>query len=142
MSDRTPRSQQTREAGKKVGKWSPANKLPDPLPQEGYSHRWVRTGTRGTSDSANVSTRMREGYEPVKAEDYPELKLMSDIGSRFQGNIEVGGLLLCKTATENVEARQEYYRDLNSQQIEGVDRQFMRENDPRMPMLKPERRSS
>lgn len=71
-------------------------------------------------------------------EDHPELQVMSDIDSRFEGNIEVGGLLLCKNTQENVEARQEYLQDVNDRQMESVDNSYLRESDP-MPVLKPER---
>ena len=75
----------------------------------------------------------------MKAEDHPELKIRSDLNSQFHGNIEVGGLLLCKAPLEKMLQRQKYFQNLANQQIEGVDRSFLRENDPRMPMLDPER---
>jgi hypothetical protein len=89
----------------------------------------------------NVSSRFREGYTPVRAEDYPELQIMSDVDSRFKNNIEVGGLLLCSIAEEEVEARVEGQLEMAQSQIDAVDRNFMRENDPRMPVLRPERTS-
>ena len=75
----------------------------------------------------------------MKAEDHPELRVMSDIDSRFEGNVEVGGLLLCKNSKENVEARKEYLQEMNDRQMESVDNSYLRENDPRMPLLRPER---
>ena len=59
--------------------------------------------------------------------------------SKFKGNIEIGGLLLCKAPEETAKARQRHYEELASQQMESVDRTYMRENDPRMPVLKPDR---
>jgi hypothetical protein len=90
-------------------------------------------------DNMNVSRRFREGYVPVKAEDFPELKVLSDVGSRFKGNIEVGGLLLCSIAADLADDR--VYGQLGEAQaqMEAVDSNFMRENDPRMPVLRPER---
>jgi hypothetical protein len=82
---------------------------------------------------------MREGWVPVKAEDYPELQILSDHNSQFKGNIEVGGLLLCKSPENMMKSRQQYYQELSDRQIEGVDRSFLREGDPRMPLLNPER---
>ena len=67
------------------------------------------------------------------------MQVMSDIESRFDGNLEIGGLLLCKAPKEAMEERAEYYRNMANQQMESVDNSFMRENDPRMPMLKPNR---
>lgn len=119
--------------------WLPQSSLPVPNPREGWVHRWVRTSSLGKSDNTNVSRMMREGWVPVKAEDYPELHIMSDHNSQFQGNIEVGGLLLCRAPAGMMESRQKYYQELSDRQIEGVDRSFLREGDPRMPLLNPER---
>jgi hypothetical protein len=134
MANRTPRENETRSSAERPNFWQPPNLLPDPNPKEGVVYRWIRTATLGQSDSPNVSTRFREGWEPVPAADVPELQLVPDKNSRFPGNVEVGGLLLCRNSVENVEARNEYYRNLARQQIEAADNQLMRENDPRMPL--------
>lgn len=140
MADRTPRTLETREAaGSRKKTWKRQSMLPTPEPVDGYKFRWIRTSTLGNADMTNVSSRFREGYTPVKAEDHPELQIMSDVDSRFKGNIEVGGLLLCKAPIEDVEARVEGQLEMAQNQIEAVDRNFMRENDPRMPVLRPER---
>jgi hypothetical protein len=81
----------------------------------------------------------REGWEPCKAEDHPELRLMSDINSQFKGNIEVGGLLLCKASREKMEQRTAHFQKAADNQMQSVDNNYLRENDPRMPLLKPER---
>ena len=142
MADRTPRTLETREAsGSRKKQWKRQSMLPTPDPRPGISFRWVRTSTLGNADMTNVSARFREGYTPVKAADYPELQIMSDVDSRFAGNIEVGGLLLCAAATEDVEARVEGQLEITQKQIESVDRNLMRESDSRMPMLRPERSS-
>jgi len=65
--------------------------------------------------------------------------LQSDIGSKFEGNIEVGGLLLCKAPTETMEARARHFQDIAENQMSSVDNNYLRESDPRMPMLNPER---
>ena len=142
MADRTPRTLETREAtGSRKKQWKRQSMLPTPDPRPGVSFRWVRTSTLGNADMTNVSARFREGYTPVKASDYPELQIMSDVDSRFAGNIEVGGLLLCAAASEDVEARVEGQLEIAQNQIESVDRNLMRESDSRMPMLRPERSS-
>jgi hypothetical protein len=119
--------------------WLPQSSLPVPEPKDGWVFRWIRTSSRGLADNTNVSRQFREGWEPVKAEDHPELKILSDINSQFKGNVEVGGLLLCKAPEEKMKARQKYYQEVSDRQIEGVDRSYLRENDPRMPLLNPER---
>ena len=142
MTDRTPRTLETREVTSPRKKtWKRQSMLPTPEPRPGIKYRWIRTSTLGNADMTNVSSRFREGYSPVQAADYPELQIMSDIDSRFKGNVEVGGLLLCSAAAEDVQSRVEGQLEMAQNQIDAVDRNFMRENDPRMPVLRPERTS-
>ncbi|MBE16200.1 MAG: hypothetical protein CL867_08105 [Cytophagaceae bacterium] len=138
---RTPRSLETRSDNKRPTEWKPPSVLPDPTPQKGWAFRWVRTSMTGQSDNTNVSMRFREGWEPVKAVDHPELSVIPDHESRFPGCVEVGGLLLCKAPEETAAARSQHYQQKAAQQMESVDQAYMRENDPRMPVLAPDRRS-
>jgi hypothetical protein len=103
--------------------------------------RWIRTGSLGNADNANVSKRFREGWVPCKLEDHRELLIMPDIDSRFDGMIEIGGLLLCQAPEEDVKKRTEYYRNMANSQMDAVDNSYMGENDPRMPLLNPDRTS-
>lgn len=129
----------TRETRKRKVTWKPTSSLPDPRPEKGYRFRWVRTGSAGTSDASNVSARLREGYEPVSASDYPEFKLIQDERARFPDKVEVGGLLLCKIPEEIAEAREEYMAKKADAQIASVDNHYMRESDGRSPLAKPQR---
>jgi hypothetical protein len=140
---REPRGLESRENEVREKAWEPANILPDPEPQDGYVFRWVRTSMVGHPDNTNVSKRFREGWEPVRAEDHPELQIMSDHNSDWakKGGIEVGGLLLCKAAQETVAKRQDYYSKHAASQMQAVDNAYMRENDPRMPVLAPDRKT-
>ena len=140
---REPRSLDTRENESRERSWEPASILPDPEPQDGWVFRWIRTSMVGHPDNTNVSKRFREGWEPVRAEDHPEMQIMSDHDSGWaqKGGIEVGGLLLCKAAQEEVEARQQYYAQHARSQMQAVDNAYMRENDPRMPVLAPDRKT-
>ena len=90
----------------------------------------------GTADAMNVSSKMREGWEPVKLADHPEMHLFVDPNSRFKDNIEIGGLLLCKIPEEFVKQRSRYYQNATQAQTEAVDNSFMKENDARMPLFK------
>lgn len=137
--DRESRETQTRESEKRKVTWQKPSALPDPAPQEGVEFRWIRTSSLGQSDMTNVSSKFREGWEPVKLEDHPELKILPDVDSKFQGNIEVGGLLLCKNSKENMAARRNYQKEQADSQMSAVDNNFMKESDPRMPVLKPEK---
>lgn len=139
MADRTPRAQTTREGSVRKKGWQRPSLLPTPEPRDGLKFRWVRTSTLGQEDNKNVSSRFREGYTPVLAKDFPELKVLPDHNSRFPENLEVGGLILCSIPTEFAEERIEGQLEQAQAQIDAVDRNYMRENDPRMPLLKPER---
>lgn len=141
MADRTPRDLESREHDQRNTSWKPPSILPDPIAEPGYVYRWIRTSMTGSADNTNVSRQLREGYVPVRAEDHPELMLEADQNSRFKGNVEVGGLLLCKIPEEMAKQRAHYYQNLAQQQMNSVDNNFMRENDPRMPLLAPERTS-
>tara|TARA_Y100000593_G_C4198500_1_gene280596 strand:+ start:173 stop:625 length:453 start_codon:yes stop_codon:yes gene_type:complete len=138
--ERTPRDIEERDSATRPSDaWSPASVIPDPAPKDGWVFRWVRTSIMGQSDGTHTSRMFREGWEPVKAEDHPELMLESDINSKFVGNIEVGGLLLCKAPEEKMKARTVHFQQQANNQMESVDNNYLRENDPRMPLLTPER---
>ena len=139
MVDRTPREQKTREASARKKSWVRPSALPTPNPKDGVKFRWVRTSTIGNSDTTNVSARLREGYVPVKAADHPELQLLTDQDSRFPDGVEVGGLLLCAIDEEISEDRVAQQNEQTRRQMEAVDNNYMRNSDPRMPVLRPER---
>ena len=141
MVDRTPRTEETRDKTARKRTWERPSALPTPEPRDGIMYRWIRTSTLGDTDNRNVSMRFREGYTPVKASDYPELRVISDRNSQFPDNIEIGGLLLCSIPAEIVEDRIAQMAEKSRQQMESVDRNYLRDNDPRMPMLRPERES-
>lgn len=140
MSDtRAPkvgRDVETREAVQRPRKWLPPQLLPDPNPEPGYAFRWIRLSTMGQADALNISSKLREGWEPVKASEHPEIQLLAGQSNRFPDSIEIGGLLLCKTPVEFTLDRDEYYRSQAEAQMNSVDNNFMRESDPRMPMFK------
>jgi hypothetical protein len=134
--ERTPRELDKRESVERPKRWSPPQLLPDPTPETGYAFRWIRLSTLNNPDALNISAKFREGWEPVKASEHPEIPLVPGTTSRFPDSVEVGGLLLCKTPAEFVDQRDAHYRQLASSQMESVDNSFMRENDPRMPLFK------
>jgi hypothetical protein len=139
MVDRTPRESNTREKTERKKSWTRPSALPTPEPKDGLHYRWVRTSMLGNSDNPNVSRRFREGYVPVKAADHPEMKLLSDVDSRFPDNIEVGGLMLCAIDKDIAEDRSEQQLEASRRQMDAVDNNYLRQSDPRMPVLRPER---
>jgi hypothetical protein len=140
--NRKSRSAETRIAAERPKQWAPAELLPEPDKQAGFAYRWIRTSTLNEADPRNLSAKLREGWEPVKAEEQPNLQLLADPNSRFKGNIEVGGLLLCKTPVEMVDQRNAYYAKQADTQTEAVDNNFMRQSDSRMPLFKESKSST
>ena len=134
--NRQTRELSTRDKDMRPTKWSPPQLLPDPTPEPGYAYRWIRVSTLNNADPMNVSSKLREGWEPVKASDHPEIRLFGSTSGRFPDAVEVGGLLLCKTPVEFVDQRNAYYSGQAESQMQSVDNNYMRENDPRMPLFK------
>ena len=129
-NNRNNRELESREADKRY-EYVPASTLPDPTPEPGYTYRWIATAILGQSNPTNVSQKFRDGWVPVKAVDHPELMVQGDTN----GNVEIGGLMLCKAPTERVLARKDYYENQARAQMESVDSSFMRNNDARMPLF-------
>jgi len=112
--------------------WRAPETLPMPNERPGWTHRYVRISMMGQADASNISSKLREGYEPVKADEYPELMMHATTEGRFKGGVEVGGLLLCRIPSEFLKQREAYYAGQNKAQMESVDNAFLRESDPRM----------
>ena len=129
--NRTPRDLVSREKSAR-SVYVPPSALPDPTPEPGFVYRWIATHILGQADPTNVSKKMREGWEPVKAEDHPELMLL---GNAKTGNVELGGLMLCKRPADLARSRDDYYNKQAQAQMDSVDNHFMRNNDPRMPLF-------
>jgi hypothetical protein len=139
--NRLSRDIETRETTQRKAAWTPPQILPEPKPIPGMAFRWIRTAIMGQFDPTNTSAKLREGWEPCKAEDHPEMMLYADPTSRFKGNVEVGGLMLCKTPEEFVKQRADHFNNQSKSQVESVDNNFMKSSDPRMPLFN-ERKSS
>jgi hypothetical protein len=134
-SNKLTRELETREFTERPKQWMPPELLPEPDKQTGYAYRWIRTSTLNQADPRNLSAKLREGWEPVMLEEQPQFKLLVDPQSRFKDNVEIGGLLLCKTPEEFVDQRNKYYSNQADAQMEAVDNNLMRQNDPRMPLF-------
>lgn len=139
--NRLTRELATREVQERPKQWMQPELLPEPDKQPGYAYRWIRVSTLNSADPRNLSAKLREGWEPVLIEEQPKFKLLVDPSSRYRENIEVGGLLLCKTPSEFVMQRNTFYAKQTQAQTEAVDNSLMRQSDPRMPLFK-ERKSA
>ena len=137
---RNVRANQTRnsvrdEEARPMTAWKPPSLLDAPEARPGYVQRWVATSIQGKESPDNVYKRMREGWEPVKHSEHPEVNLPKNPNSQYGDSIEVGGLLLCKMPQEMVDQRNEYYKEKAEAQENAVDNNLMRQNDPRMPLF-------
>jgi len=133
--NRLERAHTTREKTVRKRAWRRPEVLPTPDAEDGYSFHWVRVATRGNADPTNVTSKLREGWEPVRASDHPEIELAVVENERFKDNIVIGGLMLCKAPQELVEDRTDYYQEQSASQMRSVDNNLMRESDPRMPIF-------
>ena len=133
--NRINREHESREKTTRKKAWQRPEVLPAPNPEPGYEFRWIRVSSLGTVDATTVSSKLREGWEPVKASDHPEITIVAIEQERFKDNVVTGGLMLCKAPVEMIEERNAYYNDQAQAQMSSVDNNFMRENDPRMPLF-------
>ena len=140
-NNKVTRDLETREVVERPKQWALPELLPEPDKEAGFSYRWIRVSTLNAADPRNLSAKLREGWEPVRIEEQPKFQLLADPNSRFKDNIEIGGLLLCKTPTEFVEQRNAYFAQQSQNQTEAVDSNLMRQSDPRMPLFN-ERKST
>ena len=141
MTDRSSRESKSRELEERKV-WRPGSALDAPEAPLGYKHRWIRESVMEFDDKTNVHKRRQEGYELVRAEEYPEwFGPVVDEG-RNAGTIGVGGLVLARIPVEMADQRNKHYQGVSKNQLDAVDRDWMRENNPAMPKLSPQRKSS
>lgn len=137
-ASRETRETTTRTASERPKAWVNPKQLMDPERHEGFVHRWIRTSSLGKEDARNVSLKVREGWEPCPASEYQEFQHLANDSTN---QIEYGGLLLCRMPEEIVAQRNAYFQKRANDQMVAVNNNLMRENDPRMPLLKPEMRT-
>ena len=141
-TNKLARELDTRIQAERPKQWMPPELLPEPDKQPGYAYRWIRVSTLNAADPRNISAKLREGWEPVGLEEQPKYRLLASGDGRFKDNIEIGGLLLCKTPSEFVAQRTKYYDNQTQMQTEAVDNNLMRQSDPRMPLFRENKSST
>ena len=134
MVERTVRTKETRETLTRRKPWAPPQMLDAPHPPDGYVHRWIRVAMRGEEDKMNVHSKIREGWEPVRADEYPDYDAPIIDDGKYQGVIGQGGLMLCRIPEETARERNEYYGSRTRQQMTAVDQDLMKEQHPSMPI--------
>ena len=132
---KTTRELETRAVSQRPSSGQQAELLPEPDKQAGYAYRWIRVSSLNQADPRNLSAKLREGWEPVRIEEQPKFQMLVDPNSRYKDNIEIGGLLLCKTPEEFVQQRNKYYSNQADAQMDAVENTLMRQSDPRMPLF-------
>ena len=125
---RTARANQTREKTAQRKPWAPPSMLDAPPAPDGFKHRWIRAETRGLDDTKNISAKLREGYELVRRDEYPDFEAPVVDSGKYEGVFGVGGLILARIPDETVAERTEYFKSRNSDQMQAVDSDMMREN--------------
>ena len=139
---RTPRATDTREKTQRRKPWAPSSSLDAPPAPEGYKHRWIRAEARGFVDTKNVSARLREGYELVRADEHPDFEAPVVESGKYEGVFGVGGLMLAKIPLEIVDERNAYYNKRAKDLQDAVDHDLLRENaHSSMTIDKPDRQS-
>jgi hypothetical protein len=142
MTDRTPRANKTREKTAARKPWAPPSMLDAPPAPDGYKHRWIRSETRGFDDTKNISAKMREGWELVRQDEYPDFESPVVETGKYAGVFGVGGLMLARIPNETIAERSAYFASRNKDQMEAVDQDMMRENaHSTMTINKPDRQS-
>jgi hypothetical protein len=139
MADRTTRAAETRDKTERRKPWAPPSRLDAPEPPAGYVHRWIRVAMRGEEDKINVHQKLREGWEPVRADEYPDFQAPTIDEGRYAGVIGNGGLMLCRIPEETAHERSAYYGTRTREQMQAVDQDLMKDQHPSMPITRDRR---
>ena len=131
---KTSRASQTRDKVKKPTTWTPPSSLDAPPAPQGYRHRWIRVEVLGFDDTKNMSGKLREGWELVRSDEYPDQDFPSLTTGKYSGVIGVGGLVLARIPEEIAQQREAYYQDQTKQRDEAVNNDILKEQHPSMPI--------
>jgi hypothetical protein len=140
--NRNSRASQTREKQAVRKPWAPPSMLDAPPAPDGFKHRWIRAETRGFDDVKNVSAKMREGWELVRKDEYPDFEAPVLESGKYTGVFGVGGLVLARIPDETIAERSAYFNQRSRDQMDAVDHDMMRENaHSTMTIVRPDRQS-
>ena len=128
------RASQTRSKTERPKVWTPPSSLDAPPAPDGFRHRWIRAESLGFQDTKNVSARLREGFELVRADEYPDTQYPVITDGKYAGVIGVGGLLLARISEEIAKQRAAYIDSLSKGQDEAVEHDLMKEQHKSMPI--------
>ena len=128
------RESETREKSSRRKPWAPPSQLDAPPAPAGFKHRWIRAETVGQIDNKNISSKLREGWEFVRADEYPNMEWPSIDSGKYNGVIAVGGLMLARIPEETVAQRNAYFQQLTKDKDEAIANDPLKDQHPSMPV--------
>ena len=131
---KTPRASQTRTAEKRPTTWTPPSSLDAPRPKDGYRHRWIRLEIMGQDDTKNISSKLRSGWELVRADEYPDSVYPELKDGKYSGVIGVGGLVLARIPEEVAKSREAYFNKQTQDREEAINNDLLKDQHPSMPI--------
>ena len=131
---KTPRASQTRTAEKRPTTWTPPSSLDAPRPKDGYRHRWIRLEIMGQDDTKNISSKLRSGWELVRADEYPGENFSTITEGKYTGVIGHGGLALARIPEEVAKARNEYFARRTQESEQAIKNDLLKDQHPSMPI--------
>jgi hypothetical protein len=133
------RESETREKSSRRKPWAPPSQLDAPPAPAGFKHRWIRAETVGQIDNKNISAKLREGWEFVRADEYPDMEWPSIDSGKYNGVIAVGGLMLARIPEETVAQRNAYFQQLTKDKDEAIANDPLKDQHPSMPVSRESR---
>ena len=131
---KTSRASSTRAKTAKKTTWTPPSSLDAPPAPNGFRHRWIRVEVLGFDDTKNVSGKLREGWELVRGDEYPDQDYPVMKEGKYAGVIGVGGLVLARIAEEIAQAREAYFAKATKDRDEAINNDLLKEQHPSMPI--------
>ena len=131
---KTSRASQTRTKAEAPKTWTPPSSLDAPPAPDGFRHRWIRVEVLGFDDTKNMSGRLREGWELVRADEYPDQDYPSLTTGKYSGVIGVGGLVLARLPEEIAKSRENYFKQQNKDRDDAINNDILKEQHPSMPI--------
>ena len=128
------RESETRSKTERRKPWAPPSQLAAPPAPNGFKHRWIRAEPVGQMDQKNVSARLREGWDFVRADEYPNVQWPAIDSGRYEGVIAVGGLMLARIPNEIVEERSKYFAQVTQDKDDAIANDPMKDQHPSMPI--------
>ncbi len=128
------RESETRVKTERRKPWAPPSQLDAPPAPPGFVHRWIRAESVGQMDQKNVSARLREGWEFVRADEYSDVEWPAIDSGRYSGVIAVGGLMLARIPKETVDERNKYFAQVTQDKDDAVANDPLKDQHPSMPI--------